>query len=300
MLYIINRVQEIESLRAEIEELKEILKDELKLKAKIISQLQAIKKKYGKPRKTAIISKEEISAPDKDIFFENYNCRLIFTKGGYFKKLSVQGMRSADEQKLKEGDYVVYSEDTDNKGDVLFFTDKAQIYRARVADFDLCKPSQMGEYVPTKLNMDDDERVVACRMIYDFVPDHHMLYVFENGKGLRVKMDSYIAKTRRRKITGAYSTESPLAGAIYEGKDAKNVFIRSDNGKGMLIKSSLVPVKSTRTAAGVQIMELPKRGKVKVELVTDMIDAIGQDALKCKKNALPSTGTSLSQLKLNF
>ena len=298
--YIINRVQEIESLRAEIEELKEILKDELKLKAKIISQLQAIKKKYGKPRKTAIISKEEISAPDKDIFFENYNCRLIFTKGGYFKKLSVQGMRSADEQKLKEGDYVIYSEDTDNKGDVLFFTDKAQIYRARVADFDLCKPSQMGEYVPTKLNMDDDERVVACRMIYDFVPDHHMLYVFENGKGLRVKMDSYIAKTRRRKITGAYSTESPLAGAIYEGKDAKNVFIRSDNGKGMLIKSSLVPVKSTRTAAGVQIMELPKRGKVKVELVTDMIDAIGQDALKCKKNALPSTGTSLSQLNLNF
>ena len=298
--YIINRVQEIESLRAEIEELKEILKDELKLKAKIISQLQAIKKKYGKPRKTAIISKEEISAPDKDIFFENYNCRLIFTKGGYFKKLSVQGMRSADEQKLKEGDYVIYSEDTDNKGDVLFFTDKAQIYRARVADFDLCKPSQMGEYVPTKLNMDDDERVVSCKMIYDFVPDHHMLYVFENGKGLRVKMDSYIAKTRRRKITGAYSTESPLAGAIYEGKDAKNVFIRSDNGKGMLIKSSLVPVKSTRTAAGVQIMELPKRGKVKVELVTDMIDAIGQDALKCKKNALPSTGTSLSQLKLNF
>ena len=298
--YIINRVQEIESLRAEIEELKEILKDELKLKAKIISQLQAIKKKYGKPRKTAIISKEEISAPDKDIFFENYNCRLIFTKGGYFKKLSVQGMRSADEQKLKEGDYVIYSEDTDNKGDVLFFTDKAQIYRARVADFDLCKPSQMGEYVPTKLNMDDDERVVACKMIYDFVPDHHMLYVFENGKGLRVKMDSYIAKTRRRKITGAYSTESPLAGAIYEGKDAKHVFIRSDNGKGMLIKSSLVPVKSTRTAAGVQIMELPKRGKVKVELVTDMIDAIGQDALKCKKNALPSTGTSLSQLKLNF
>ena len=298
--YIINRVQEIESLRAEIEELKEILKDELKLKAKVISQLQAIKKKYGKPRKTAIISKEEVVTPDKDIFFENYNCRLIFTKGGYFKKLSVQGMRAADEQKLKEGDFIIYSEDTDNKGDVLFFTDKAQIYRARVADFELCKPSQMGEYVPTKLAMDEDERVIACKMVYDIVPEHHMLYVFENGKGLRVKMDSYVAKTRRRKITGAYSTESPLAGAIYEGKEAKPVFIRSDNGKGMLIKSNLVPVKSTRTAAGVQIMELPKRGNVKVELVTDMIEAIGQDALKCKKIAIPSTGTSLAQLKLNF
>ena len=298
--YIINRVQEIESLRAEIEELKEILKDELKLKAKIISQLQAIKKKYGKARKTALISKDEVLTPTHDIFFENYNCRLILTKGGYFKKLSVQGMRVSDEQKLKEGDFVIYSEDTDNKGDVLFFTDKGQIYRARVADFDISKPSQMGDYVPTKLSMDEDERVVACQMIYDIVPEHHVLYVFENGKGLRVKMESYIAKTRRRKITGACSTESPLVGAIYEGKEAKLVFIRSDNGKGMLIKSNLVPVKSTRTAAGVQIMELPKRGNVKVELVTDMIDAIGQDALKCKKNALPSTGTSLSQLKFNF
>ena len=298
--YIINRVQEIESLRAEIEELKEILKDELKLKAKIISQLQAIRKKYGKARKTALISKDEVLTPTHDIFFENYNCRLILTKGGYFKKLSVQGMRVSDEQKLKEGDFVIYSEDTDNKGDVLFFTDKGQIYRARVADFDISKPSQMGDYVPTKLSMDEDERVVACQMIYDIVPEHHVLYVFENGKGLRVKMESYIAKTRRRKITGACSTESPLVGAIYEGKEAKLVFIRSDNGKGMLIKSNLVPVKSTRTAAGVQIMELPKRGNVKVELVTDMIDAIGQDALKCRKNALPSTGTSLSQLKFNF
>ena len=297
--YIINRVQEIESLREEIEELKETLKDELKLKAKIIAQLQAIKKKYGQPRKTVLISKENVAQPDKDIFFENYNCRLILTKGGYFKKLSVQGTRSADEQKLKEGDFIIYSEDTDNKGDVLFFTDKGQIYRIRVADFDISKPSQMGDYVPSKLSMDDDEHVVGCKMIYDIDPNHHMVYIFENGKGLRVNMSAYVAKSRRKKITGAYSTESPLVGAIYEGKDPKHIFIRSDAGRGMLIKSSLVPVKSTRTASGVQIMQLPKKG-VKVELVTDRIEEFGQDATKCKKNAIPSTGTSLAQLTFNF
>ena len=102
-----------------------------------------------------------------------------------------------------------------------------------------------------------------------------------------------------KKISGAYSTESPLVGAIYEGKDAKQVFIRSDAGRGMLIKSNLVPVKSTRTAAGVQIMQLPKKG-VKVELVTDRIEAFGNDATKCRKNAIPSTGTSLAQLTFNF
>lgn len=297
--YIVKRVEEIESIREEIAELRAILADELKLKALIISQLQEIKKKYGQPRRTEIISKDEIVKPDKDLFFENYNCRLILTRGGYFKKLSVQGARSAEEQKLKEGDFVIYVEDTDNRGDILFFTDKAQIYRVRVADFDISKPSHMGDYVPSKLGMDDDEHVVGCKMIYDIIPEHHMIYVFENGKGLRVKMEAYESKSRRRKLSGAFSLASPIVGAIYEGKEPKLIFIRSDAGRAMLIKSSLIPEKSTRTAAGVQIMQLPKKG-VKVDLVTDRIEDVGSDAAKCKKLTIPSTGNSINQLSFNF
>ncbi len=298
--YIINRVEEISQLEKEIADIKETLRDEIKLKGTIIAKLQDVKKKYGKPRRTEIVAKaEEAPGPKEDIFFENYNCRIILTKGGYFKKLSVQAVRAADEQKVKEGDFVIYQEDTDNRGDVLFFTDKAQIYRAKVADFELSKASQMGDYVPTKLGMDDDEHVVACKMIYELNPEHHMVYIFENGKGLRVSLGVYEAKSRRRKIASAYSSESPLAGAVYEGDKPVNLFIRSDAGRGMLIKSNLVPVKATRTAAGVQIMKLPKKG-VKVDLVTDRIDDIGQDALKCKKLALPSNGSLLSQLTFNF
>lgn len=298
--YIINRVEEIAELEKQIADIRETLRDEIKLKGTIITKLQEVKKKYGKPRKTEIVVMEETApGPKEDIFFENYNCRLILTKGGYFKKLSVQAVRSADEQKLKEGDFVIYQEDTDNRGDILFFTDKAQIYRARVDDFDLTKASQMGDYVPTKLGMDDDEHVVACKMIYDLNPNHHMVYIFENGKGLRVSLKAYEAKSRRKKITGAYSDESPLAGAVYEGDKPVSMFIRSDGGRGMLIKSSLVPEKATRTSQGVQIMKLPKKG-VKVDLVTDRIEDIGQDALKCKKLALPSTGSPLDQLTFNF
>ena len=298
--YIINRVEEIAELEKQIADIKETLRDEIKLKGTIITKLQEVKKKYGKPRKTEIVVMEETApCPKEDIFFENYNCRLILTKGGYFKKLSVQAVRSADEQKLKEGDFVIYQEDTDNRGDILFFTDKAQIYRARVDDFDLTKASQMGDYVPTKLGMDDDEHVVACKMVYDLNPNHHMVYIFENGKGLRVSLKAYEAKSRRKKITGAYSAESPLAGAVYEGDKPVSMFIRSDGGRGMLIKSSLVPEKATRTSQGVQIMKLPKKG-VKVDLVTDRIEDIGQDALKCKKLALPSTGSPLDQLTFNF
>ena len=297
--YIINRVQEIETLRKEIDEIKATLKDDLKLKARIIATLQDVKKKHGKPRRTEIVEKENVATPTKDIFFENYNCRLVLTRGGYLKKLSVQAMRSADEFKLKEGDFVIYQEDTDNRGDILFFTDKAQIYRAKVDDFELTKPSHMGEYVATKLGMDDDEHVVYCKMIYDLNPQHHMVYVFENGKAVRVSMGAYESKSRRKKISGAYSSESMLAGAVYEGDKPVNVFIRNDADRGMLIKSNLIPEKATRTAAGVQIMKFPKKG-VKIDLVTDRIDDIGQDALKCKKLAIPSNGSPLAQLTFNF
>ena len=298
--YILNRIQEIEGLKKDISDIKETLRDELKLKASIISTLQNIKKTYGKPRKTTLIEKEELTeAPKEDIFFENYNCRLVLTRGGYFKKLSVQAARAAEEHKLKEGDFVIYEEDTDNRGDVLFFTDKAQIYRARVADFELCKASNMGDYVPMKLGMDDNEHVVGCKMIYDIVPEHHMVYIFENGKGVRIAMKAYDAKSRRKKISGAYSSDSPLAGAIYEGDKPKQIFIRSEAGKGMLIKTSIIPEKATRTASGVQIMQFP-RNKGRIELVTERIEELGEDAQKCRKLAIPSTGVAISQLTFKF
>ena len=297
--YILNRVEEISSLKERINEIKEILRDDLKVKALIISHLQVIKKKYGKPRKTDIVEKESVILPAKDIFFENYNCRLILTKSGYFKKLSMQGIRGADEQKLKEGDYIIYQEDTDNRGDVLFFTDKAQIYRAKVDDFDISKPSQMGDYVPSKLEMDDNEHVIGCKMIYSIVPEHNVVYIFENGKGVRLPMSVYDAKSRRKKITGAFSDASPLAGVIYDDGSGVNFFIRSDGGRGMVISVDKIEKKSTRKASGTQVMNLPKKG-VKIELVTDRLDDIGKDVLKCKKSTIPSSGTILSHLNLNF
>ncbi len=297
--YILKRASEIDDLRKEISDIEETLRDDIKLRYLIISSLQTIKKTYGQPRKTELVEKEQVAAPKKDIFFENYNCKLVFTRGGYFKKLSVQAARSADEQKLKEGDFVAYEEDTDNRGEVLFFTDKAQIYRAKVADFELCKSSSMGDYIPTKLSMDEDEHVIACKMIQELNPNHFMVYIFENGKGLRVPLSAYESKTKRRKISGAYSAASPLAGAVYEGDKPVQIFIRSDAGKGMLIKSSIIPDKKVRTSSGTQIMQLPKK-KGKIEFVTDRIEQLGEDALKCRKLTIGTPGVSLNQLTFKF
>jgi len=298
--YITSKVTEIEELERSIAEIEDILRDEFKLKGVIIESLQRIKKTYGQPRRTALVEKEEVAQPAKDIFFENYNCRLVLTKAGYFKKLSQQSVRAADEIKLKDGDVIIYQEDTDNRGDVLFFTDKAQIYRAKVADFELSKASQMGDYVPMKLGMDDEEHVVGCKMIYELNPEHHMIYIFENGKGVRIAMSAYDSKSRRRKISGACSSDSPLVGAIYEGDKPKDIFIRSNQDKGILIKSDKIPVKSTRTAGGNIIMKLPKKNAV-VDFVTERVDELSEDLKKkCRKYEIGGMGSSISQLTFDF
>lgn len=298
--YILNRIAEIEALQKDIERLKEIIRDELKLKAEIIAQLQAIKKKYGKLRNTVIVENGVEEKPSKeDIFFENYTCRIVYTQGGYFKKMSMQTTRSTEEYRVKEGDFIVYQEDAENKDEVLFFTDKGQIYRAYIADFDLMKAAQMGDYIPSKLGMEDDERVIGCKRITEIIPEDRMIYIFENGKGVRVPMSCYVAKSRRKKITGAFSTASKPVGAFYE-KDGttSQIFIRSDNGKGALIKSSLIPEKATRTAAGVQLLQLTR--KAKVDFATDYMDCLGEDAQKCRKLVVPTTGVSISQLTFKF
>ncbi len=296
--YILNRVKEIESLTEQIKELEQILRDDLKLKALIISQLKDIKEKYGKPRKTDIIydAVSTKSVDTEELFFQDYACRLVLTAGGYFKKLSMQAMRGTDEHKLKEGDFIIYEEDTDNRGEVLFFTDHGQIYRAKVSTFDLGKKGQMGDFIPTKLEMEDDEHVIGCKVIHELIPEDYMIYVFENGKAVRVPMSAYETKSKRRKTSGAFSTASRPVAAIYEkGKEPVNIFLRSTAGKGILIKSTLIAIKTTRTAGGTQIFQLRKDT---IDVATAHLEPLGPDVQKCRKLVVPAAGVPLAKMHI--
>ena len=124
--YIVNRIKDIESLQNEINELRETIEDDLKIRAFIIKELTEIKKKYGQPRRTQIINADEIEEIEIEDTVENYNCRVVLTKEGYFKKITHQSLRGADEQKLKDGDSIAYAFDTDNRAELMFFTDHAQ------------------------------------------------------------------------------------------------------------------------------------------------------------------------------
>ena len=292
--YILNRLNDIETLQKEIATIKEILADELKVKAYIVKQLLDVKKKYGKPRKTQIIYASDIVKLTKDDMIEDYDVNLFFTKDGYLKKITNQSLRGNAEQKLKEGDSLIYSGEVRNKDELMFFTNQAQVYFARVSDFDLTKASELGEYVGKRLNFDDGERPVLMIVNPAFTDEQKIIFVFENGKAVRIPMSVYATQGARKKLKKAYSTASPLAGAIYEKSD-KHILLINSEDKAILIRPSLISEKTTRTAAGSSVfaMNLNKNQKI-TEVLENYEERYPEANQRYRKIKVPAMGVLLS------
>ncbi len=287
--YIAQRVTEIEKLQTDIAHLEAVLADEVKLKGEIADQLREIKKKYGKARKTFLLNEGEVERIDDDeLFEENYAARFIMTREGYFKKITLQSLRGNDEQKLKEGDSVLFSEDLDNKCELIFITDKAQLYRCRAADFDPVKASALGDYIPAKLNMEEDEHPVLMKAMHAYKPDDHFIFLFENGKGVRIPVDRYQVKGNRRRQTAVFSGASPIVAAIYE-EEPRDLLLVDSQKRRFLLRSDKIPEKSTRTATGTTLMTL-RSGQKLAYVEFNFYDKPAKEYEKFRKYSIPATG----------
>ena len=288
--YIIERIKEIEALQKEIENLEAIIADDIKIKGVIAAQLQAIKQKYGKPRKTQLITLTEEDIAPKEETVENYPIVVVLSKEGYFKKITKQSIMRADEQKLKDGDEIANTEETENIAELIFFTDKAQAYKCKAADFAPVKASSLGEFIAPKLSFADDERPVMMKALTRYDPNDNFIFIFENGKGVRISASAYETKSNRKKLTGAFSDTSPIVAVIYEHKPL-DIFIENSLGKGILLKSSMIPIKSTRSSQGVTLFTM--KAGVKVTKVTFGEGIDPERSSRCRKHKIPATGVTI-------
>ena len=299
--YILNRIAEMENLRREIAELEAILKDDLKIKAYIAAQLTEIKKKYGKPRMTQIMDAGEVKVYNEEESVENYPVKLLFTRDGYVKKIAItpRTQFSLEDQKLKDGDQVVQVLDAENKDSLVFFTDKCQVYRAAVNDFEPLKTASMPDFVATKLKMDDGERPVFMEIRNDYPEGENYVFLFANGKGVRVPVTAYVTKGARRKLTGAYSDASPLVAVLRDtDKQPADILMISSADRAILLKSSLIPQKTTRTSGGVQLFAV-KKGQTVVKALSDFGDNY-QNVKSYRKLKIPATGTLLEEKNIEI
>ena len=292
--YILNRISEIKSLQEEIDDMEETLKDELKQKALIIEQLTAIKKKYGQPRRSLIVHASTVMEYHEEEHIENYSARFVLTREGYFKKITFRSLQGNDEQKCKEGDEVLFILDGENRDDLIFVTDNAQMYRVKANDFEPTKASALGDFLPAVLGMDPGEKPILMNIQNTYPEKDNFVFLFENGKGVRVSAASYVTTGTRRKLTSVCSKTSRPVAAFYE-KAPMDILLISSENRGIVIKSSLIPQKSTRTSGGVQLITL-KKGQTLVAAKADL-SALPNGATGLKKLKIPATGVPLDNLK---
>jgi len=290
--YIVNRTKEIETIEKEAEDIESVISSEDKQKKLIIKQLENVKKKYGKDRLTEIIYTDEAEDTDNIETIENYTIRVILSREGYFKKITMLSLRGNDEQKLKDGDEIIFCKDVQNIDDILFFTDKGQVYKSKLYEFDNVKASVLGDYIPARMSFDEGEKIVYTIVTSDY--SGNLLLFFKNGKVAKIPLEVYKTKTNRKKLTSAYSTVSPIF-AIYHFADSSDcdfLLVSSEN-KAICINSALISLKTTRTTIGVDTLLIPKVKEL--VFVTNEIPQLYQNKSidKLRKTKIPVRGVPL-------
>ncbi|NLY42820.1 MAG: topoisomerase IV [Clostridiaceae bacterium] len=283
--YILNRINEIEHLEKELKEMRSTLNDEGKIKNIIIKELKEISKKYGQPRRTEIIFEDEILEIPEEHLVDDYNVKIFLTKQQYLKKIPLTSLRGSADQKLKEDDEIIQEIETSNKSDLLLFTNKHNVYKRKLHEIPDCKASSFGEYLPNLLSLEEDETIIYVVSTTDY--SGHMLFSFDNGKVAKIRLDSYVTKTNRKKLSRAYANQAKLVHIMYLQQDTELVAFSSIN-KVLIFKTSSIPEKSMRDAQGVQVMR-SKKGSTLVQVKTmDEVHLSNPDYYRTKN--IPAIG----------
>jgi DNA gyrase subunit A len=288
--YILKRVNETAALQDEIDDLEDLVNNQTRIRKVITDELTQVKSKYAQPRHTAILYDAEQGGDDEAEEAEEYAVNLFLSREGYFKKITPLSLRMSGEQKYKDGDGLRQSFETTSNAEIMFFTDKYQVYKTRLSEFDDTKASVLGDYLPAKLGMDPDENVIYAVLPGDY--SGGLLFFFENGKVARVGMDAYQTASNRRKLTGAYSDKSPLVAVRRVDEDGE-LAIYSSEPRVLIFHTALLSPKATRATQGVQVMNLKKNRRVEKVLAPAETPIVNSDRYRMR--SIPAAGALLKE-----
>ena len=286
--YILKRVAETESLADEIADLEDTLAKPTRIRRIIIDELTEVRKKYAVPRRTEIVYGHELPEQPEEEPVDDYPVHLFLSREGYFKKITPQSLRMSGEQKFKEGDALRQSFETTNAAELLFFTDRQQVYKTRASEFGETKASALGDYLPAKLGMDEGENVVYLALAGDY--SGFMLFLFENGKAAKVPLSAYATTSNRRRLTGAYSDKAPLTAMLALREDTELALYTSEPRCLLMHTASLTP-KTTRSTQGVAVMTI--KPKYRLERAVPAAETGITNPARYRTRTLPAAGALL-------
>ncbi len=284
--YILKRLADVEELEKTVEDLTDTLASRSRLRRIIVDELNETARKYGQPRRTELLYAADIAETVEETQeIADYPCTFFFTAEGYFKKITPQSLRMSGEQKLKEGDHITQTVEGSNTRELLFFSDRGNVYKSRASDFADTKASVLGEYIPAKLGFEEGERAVYMTVLSAYTG--YMLFAFENGKAAKVDMAAYATKTNRRKLVGAYSDKEPLAAMLYLPEDGEYMFTAT-SGRRLLVHTGAISPKTSRTTIGVQVMTV--KGRHRLAAVEPFAEGMAATPNRYRTKTLPAAG----------
>ena len=286
--YILKRVQETAALADEIDDLEDTLAKPGRIRRIIIDELTEVRKKYAAPRRTEIVYSHEIEEEPEEDAPEDYPVHLFLSREGYFKKITPQSLRMSGEQKYKEGDGPSQYFEATNNTELMFFTDKQQVYKTRASEFGETKASLLGDYLPGKLGMDAGENVVFLCLPGDY--SGSLLFAFENGRVARVALSAYATTSNRRKLTGAYCDKFPLVQILPLTED-RELALLTNEPRALLVHTALLAPKTTRSTQGVQVMNI--KPKYRLERLADVADTGITNQARYRTRTIPAAGALL-------
>lgn len=286
--YILKRINETSELEKNIADTEDTINSKAKIKAIIISELEAVKKKYAVERRTGIIYEQEIEEYSEEDDIENYAVHYFVTEGGYFKKITPLSLRMGGTQKLKEGDRISDQLTGTNRDELLVFTTLQRAYKIRGAEFEDTKASSLGDYLPSKLSMDEGETAVCVIPAGDY--SGHLLFVYANGKAAKIELKSYDTVSNRRRLTGAFSAKAPLVSVLRFETEGEAV-LYSSAGRALIFSTALLTSKSSRDSQGVQVMTLKSKHTVVKAILPDQAPFTSPSRYRVR--TLPAAGALL-------
>ena len=286
--YILKRVQETAALADEIDDLEDTLAKPGRIRRIIIDELTEVRKKYAVPRRTEIVYSHEIEEEPEEDAPEDYPVHLFLSREGYFKKITPQSLRMSGEQKYKEGDGPRQYFEATNNTELMFFTDKQQVYKTRASEFGETKASLLGDYLPGKLGMDAGENVIFLCLPGDY--SGSLLFAFENGRVARVALSAYATTSNRRKLTGAYCDKFPLVQILPLTED-RELALLTNEPRALLVHTALLAPKTTRGTQGVQVMNI--KPKYRLERLADVADTGITNQARYRTRTIPAAGALL-------
>lgn len=290
--YILKRTADIEGLKKDIAEMEEILGSDKKIKGIIVSELKEVKDKYGQPRKTMFYYGGEDEEDEVEDDVPDYAVNLFLTRDGYFKKITAQSLRVASDQKLKDGDIITTFMEATNKTELLFFTDKCQVYKTRADAFKDTKASELGDFIPVKLGFDEYENVASMIATTDY--SGYLVMIFDNGKAAKVPLNAYETKTNRKKLANAYTSKAKLIKMFYVSENT-DILVRSTNGRAIVFNTGMILPKSARDTIGVQVMTL--KAKAEVDNAYIVTEEMAENVQKHVVKNVPAAGNLAKDLE---